>query len=50
MRGACEIFTNPEDLKYVFTRKEQNIQQRRWWEVVKDYDLKTQHHEEKPML
>ena len=35
----CEIFTDHQSLKYIFTQKELNLRQRRWLELIKDYDL-----------
>ncbi|OMO50351.1 reverse transcriptase [Corchorus capsularis] len=35
----CEIFTDHKSLKYIFTQKEINMRQRRWMELLKDYDL-----------
>ena len=32
----CEIFTDHKSLKYLFTRKELNMRQRRWLELTKD--------------
>ncbi|KAA0067940.1 pol protein [Cucumis melo var. makuwa] len=32
------IYTNHKRLKYFFTQKELNMRQRRWFELVKDYD------------
>ena len=34
----CEIFTDHKSLKYIFTQKELNMRQRRWLELIKDYD------------
>ena len=34
----CEIFTDYKSLKYFFIQKELNMRQRRWLELVKDYD------------
>ena len=34
----CEIYTDHKSLKYFFTQKELNMRQRRWLELVKDYD------------
>ena len=31
-------------LKYIFTQKELNMRQRRWLELLKDYDAKIQYH------
>ena len=36
--NRCEIFTDHQTLKYIFTQKELNMRQRRWLELVKDYD------------
>ncbi|KAA0043088.1 ty3-gypsy retrotransposon protein [Cucumis melo var. makuwa] len=36
--GKIEIFTDHKSLKYFFTQKELNMRQRRWLELVKDYD------------
>ena len=37
-----EIFTNYKSLKYIFTQKELNMRQRRWLELMADYDLDLQ--------
>ncbi|OKX69894.1 hypothetical protein AXD71_14845, partial [Listeria monocytogenes] len=34
----CEIYTDHKSLKYIFTKKELNMRQRRWLELIKDYD------------
>src|SRR4051812_25602747 len=39
----CEVFTDHKSLKYIFTQKEINIRQRRWLELIKDYDLSLQY-------
>jgi hypothetical protein len=31
-------------LKYIFTQKELNLRQRRWLELIEDYDLEIQYH------
>ena len=50
----CEIFTDHKSLKYIFTQKELNMRQRRWLELVKDYDCEILYHPGKatssPML
>jgi hypothetical protein len=33
--------------KYIFTQKELNLRQRRWLELIKDYDLTIQYHSKK---
>src|SRR5262245_62092936 len=40
----CEIFTDHQSLKYIFTQKELNMRQRRWLELLKDYQLKISYH------
>jgi hypothetical protein len=44
MGKRCEIFTDHKSLKYIFTQKELNMRQRRWLELIKDYDLSLQYH------
>ena len=34
----CRIFTDHKSLQYIFTQKELNLRQRRWLELIKDYD------------
>ncbi|GFZ05260.1 hypothetical protein Acr_17g0008320 [Actinidia rufa] len=41
---TCEVFTNHKSLKYLFTQKELNMRQRRWLELIKDYDILIQYH------
>ena len=31
-------------MKYIFTQKELNLRQRRWLELIKDYDMKLHYH------
>jgi hypothetical protein len=40
----CEVFTDHKSLKYIFTQKDLNMRQRRWLELIKDYDLSLQYH------
>jgi hypothetical protein len=42
--NKCKIFTDHKNLKYIFTQKELNLRQRRWLELIKDYDSETQYH------
>jgi uncharacterized protein YjbK len=37
--AKCELYTDHKSLKYFFTEKELNMRQRRWLELIKDYDL-----------
>ncbi|CAL9126718.1 unnamed protein product, partial [Musa textilis] len=39
-----EIFTDHKSLKYIFTQKELNMRQRRWIELLKDYDCAIRYH------
>ena len=36
--APCKIFTDHKSLQYTFTQKELNLRQRRWLELIKDYD------------
>ncbi|PUZ56463.1 hypothetical protein GQ55_5G304200 [Panicum hallii var. hallii] len=40
----CDIYTDHKSLKYIFTQSELNMRQRRWLELVKDYDLEIRYH------
>ena len=40
----CRIFTDHKSLKYIFTQKELNLRQRRWLELIKDYDCTIEYH------
>ena len=44
MGKHCEVFTDHKSLKYIFTQKELNMRQRRWLELIKDYDMNLQYH------
>ena len=35
----CEIYSDHQSLKYIFTQPELNLRQRRWVELIKDYDV-----------
>jgi hypothetical protein len=35
----CNIYTDHKSLKYIFTQFDLNMRQRRWLELIKDYDL-----------
>ncbi|KAL0539868.1 hypothetical protein IC582_024089 [Cucumis melo] len=39
-----QIFTDHKSFKYFFTQKELNMRQRRWLELVKDYDCEILYH------
>lgn len=40
----CDIYTDHKSLRYIFTQKELNMRQRRWLELLKDYDITIQYH------
>ena len=35
---TCEIYTDHKSLKYIFQQRDLNLRQRRWLELLKDYD------------
>uniref|UniRef100_A0A2N9H3S5 Integrase catalytic domain-containing protein n=1 Tax=Fagus sylvatica TaxID=28930 RepID=A0A2N9H3S5_FAGSY len=43
----CEIYTDHKSLKYISTQKELNMRQRRWLELIKDYDCSINYHPSK---
>jgi hypothetical protein len=40
----CEIYSDHKSLKYIFTQIDPNSRQRRWLELIKDYDLGINYH------
>nr|ABA98111.1 retrotransposon protein, putative, Ty3-gypsy subclass [Oryza sativa Japonica Group] len=40
----CNIYTDHKSLKYIFTQSDLNLRQRRWLELIKDYDLEVHYH------
>ena len=42
--NKCDIYTDHKSLKYFFTQSELNMRQKRWLELIKDYDLNIQYH------
>jgi hypothetical protein len=44
MGNRCNIFIDHKSLKYIFTQSELNMRQRRWLELIKDYDLEVHYH------
>ena len=42
--NKVHIFTNHKSLKYIFTQSELNMRQRRWLELIKDYNLEVHYH------
>jgi ribonuclease HI len=43
----CEIYSDHKSLKYIFTQNDLNLRQRRWLELIKDYDLGINYQPEK---
>ena len=41
---SCRIFADHKSLQYIFTKKELNLRQRRWLELIKDYDCTIEYH------
>ena len=44
MGAHCNIYTYHKSLKYTFTQADLNMRQRRWLELIKDYDLEVHYH------
>jgi hypothetical protein len=44
MGKRCERYTYHKSLKYIFTQSNLNLRQRRWLELIKDYDLGINYH------
>ena len=42
--NVCHIYTDHKGLKYIFTQPELNMRQRRWLELIKDYNLEVHYH------
>jgi hypothetical protein len=40
----CEVYSDHRSLKYIFTQPDLNLRQRRWLELIKDYDLGINNH------
>jgi hypothetical protein len=47
MGNRCNIFTDHKSLKYIFTQSALNMRQRRWLELIKNYDLEVHYHPDK---
>nr|GFC84344.1 CCHC-type integrase [Tanacetum cinerariifolium] len=41
---SCDVFTDHKSLKYIFTQRDLNMRQRRWLELLEDYDTNIQYH------
>ncbi|WVZ80576.1 hypothetical protein U9M48_028042 [Paspalum notatum var. saurae] len=42
--NTCHIYTDHKSLKYILTQPKLNMRQRRWLELIKDYDLEIHYH------
>jgi hypothetical protein len=40
----CDVYTDHKSLKYIFTQSGLNMRQRRWLELIKDYELEIHYH------
>jgi hypothetical protein len=47
MGKRCELYIDHKSLKYIFTQSNLNLRQRRWLELIKDYDPRINYHPEK---
>jgi hypothetical protein len=47
MGNKCDIYTDHKSLKYIFMQSELNLRQRRWLELIKEYDLNIHYHPDK---
>jgi hypothetical protein len=45
--NVVHIYTNHKNLKYIFTQPDLNMRQRRWLELIKDYELEVHYHPRK---
>jgi hypothetical protein len=45
--NTCHIYTDHKSLKYIFTQSKLNMRQRRWLELIKDYDFEVHYHPRK---
>jgi hypothetical protein len=50
MGTKCKVYTDHKSLKYIFIQKDFNLRQRRWLELIKDYDLEIHYHPGKANL
>jgi hypothetical protein len=47
MGKRCELYTDHMRMKYIFTQSDLNLKQRRWLELLRDYDLGINYHPRK---
>lgn len=41
---TCEVYADHKSLKYIFQQRDLNLRQRRWMELLKDYDCTILYH------
>ncbi|GJT42768.1 putative reverse transcriptase domain-containing protein [Tanacetum coccineum] len=46
-RTKCTVFTDPKSLQHILDQKELNMRQRRWLELLSDYDFEIRYHPRK---
>ena len=44
IENKCEIYTDHKSLKYIITQPDLKLRQRRWLELVKDYNIEIHYH------
>ena len=42
--NVCHIYTDHKSLKYIFTQPKLNMRERRWLELIKEYNLEVHYH------
>jgi hypothetical protein len=42
--NICHLYMDHKSLKYIFTQSELNMRQRRWLELIKDYEIEIHYH------
>jgi hypothetical protein len=42
--NVVHIYTDHKSLKYIFTQLDLNMRQRRWLELIKDYEIEVHYH------
>ena len=42
--NRCEVYSDHKSLKYIFTQPDLNLRQRRWLDLIKDYNLSINYH------
>jgi hypothetical protein len=47
MGNRCNIYIDHKSLRYIFTQSDLNMRQRRWLELIKNYDLEVHYHPDK---